>query len=350
MAGRSDFRCGSSYPHTEIRLLPRRSLPCPILLTVVSTEEEFDWDGPFDPSRRAVHAASRLPEAQAMFDQWGVRPTYVVDHPIASATSSAEILRTFVREQRCEVGAHLHPWVNPPLRESPGAEASYPGNLPADLEGEKLRCLVATIEETIGVRPRAYQAGRYGFGRSTAALLEELGFDVDLSCSPAFDYSSDGGPDHSRASTQPGWFGRRRDLLSVPITGAFVGAAGAWAGSLHRVASTVPLRSLRAPAVLSRLGLAERLRLSPEGFDLSALQRLTRFLRAAGSDVFVLGLHSPSFLPGCTPYVRTEADLRRLFDTCRAYYEYFFRELGGRHATASELYDELMAGRAGVQP
>lgn len=285
-----------------------------------------------------------------MFDQMGVRPTYVVDHPIASTASSAEILRNFVREQRCEVGAHLHPWVNPPLRESPGPQASYPGNLPAELESEKLRQLVGTIEKAIGVRPRSYQAGRYGFGRSTAALLEELGFDVDLSCSPAFDYSSDGGPDHSRASTQPGWFGRRRDLLAIPITGAFVGAAGSWAASLHRVASSGPLRALRAPAVLSRLGLAERLRLSPEGFDLSALQRLTRSLRATGSDVFVLGLHSPSFLPGCTPYVRTETDLHRLFDTCRAYYDFFFRELGGRHAMASELYDELMDRRAGTQP
>ncbi|MFM7296547.1 MAG: polysaccharide deacetylase family protein [Planctomycetota bacterium] len=315
----------------------------PTLLTVVSTEEEFDWTGPFDPRQREVGAAKRLPQAQAAFDALGVRPTYVIDHPIATTPSSAEILRAFVREGRCEVGAHLHPWVNPPLRESPGSEASYPGNLPPELEREKLEVLVGAIEDSIGVHPRSYQAGRYGFGRSTASLLERLGFAVDLSCSPAFDFSADGGPDHSRAPYQPVWFGERREILGVPITGACVGSAGRWAAGLHRYASRPALRALRAPAVLARLGLSERLRLSPEGFDLAAMLRLTRSLRRSGADVFVLSLHSPSFHPGCTPYVRSEADLRRLFDTCRAFYEHFFAELGGRHLTASEFYDEVAA-------
>ncbi|MBM3987264.1 MAG: WalW protein [Planctomycetes bacterium] len=310
---------------------------------MVSTEEEFDWCGPFDSRQREVGAAKRLPQAQVAFDALGVRPTYVIDHPIATTPSSAELLRAFVREGRCEVGAHLHPWVNPPLRELLGSEFSYPGNLPPELEREKLAVLVGAIEDSIGVRPRSYQAGRYGFGRSTAALLEELGFAVDLSCSSAFDFSADGGPDHSRVPSQPIWFGERREVLGVPITGAHVGFAGSWAAHLHRHASRPALQALRAPAVLARLRFSERLRLSPEGFDLAAMLRLTRSLRQRGTSVFALSLHSPSFHPGCTPYVRSEADLRRLFDTCGAYYRHFFDELGGRHLTASELYDELTA-------
>jgi len=333
---------GGTYPYREVRPLAGRSAARPILLTVVSTEEEFDWNGPFDSGQRGVGAAKRLPQAQAAFDELGVRPTYVVDHPIAATPASAALLRAFVREGRCEVGAHLHPWVNPPLRETLGSEASYPGNLPPELEREKLAVLVGTIEDSIGVRPRSYQAGRYGFGRSTAALLEELGFAVDLSCSPAFDFSTDGGPDHSRASVRPVWFGERRRMLGVPITGGFVGFAGAWAGDLHRLASGPVWNVLRANAVLARLRCSERLRLSPEGFDLAAMLRLTRSLRQRGTSVFVLSLHSPSFHPGCTPYVRSEADLRRLFDTCRAYYRQFFDEFGGRHVTATELYDELV--------
>lgn len=347
MGERSEYGGAGAYPYSEIRTPPGRSFARPTLLTVVSTEEEFDWDGPFDPLRRGVGASARLPEAQAMFDQLGVRPTYVVDHPIASTPAASDILRGFLREGRCEVGAHLHPWVNPPLRESPSATHSYPGNLPPELEREKLRVLVGAIEASIGARPRSYQAGRYGFGPSTAGLLEELEFDVDLSCSPAFDYSGDGGPDYSRAATEPLWFGARRRMLAIPITGAFVGAAGARAGCLHRHASRPWMRALRAPAILARLRISERLRLSPEGFDLRAMQRLTHSLRSTGSTVFVLGLHSPSFQPGCTPYVRSESDLRKLFDTCRAYYRYFFDELGGRHLMASELYDEWVASASG---
>jgi len=347
MAGRSEREGVGAYPYSEIRTPPGRSFTRPTLLTVVSTEEEFDWEGPFDPDQRAVQAAARLPEAQALFDRLGVRPTYVVDHPIASTPASAEILRAFLREGRCEVGAHLHPWVNPPLRESLGTAHSYPGNLPPELEREKLRVLVGAIESSIGARPRSYQAGRYGFGRATAGFLEELEFDVDLSCSPAFDYSGDGGPDYSGAEPTPLWFGIRRRMLAIPITGAFVGAAGVRAAFLHRNASRPWMRALRAPAVLARLRLCERLRLSPEGFDLAAMQRLTRSLRSRGCSVFVLGLHSPSFQPGCTPYVRSEHDLRQLFDTCRSYYEYFLGELGGRHVTASELYDEWVSSDSG---
>ena len=349
MVEQLDRRGSGTYPYCEFRLGLGSHSPAPTLLTVISTEEEFDWSGPFDPNQREVGAAARLPEAQEAFDQMGVRPTYVIDHPIATTPASADILRAFVQERRCEVGAHLHPWVNPPLRESPSARASYPGNLPPELEREKIAVLAGAIERSIGVRPRSYQAGRYGFGRSTAAYLEELGFDVDLSCSPAFDFSSDGGPNHSRAAVQPLRFGNERELLGIPITGACVGLAGSWAGALHELASRTPLRALRAPAVLARLRVAERLRLSPEGFDLGSMLRLTRSLRARGVQVFVLSLHSPSFQPGCTPYVRSERDLRRMFDTCRAYYEHFFGEIGGRHVTASELHDELSGQRPEVR-
>jgi hypothetical protein len=341
MGDDSRIRTGCEYPFSRWRGLASESELAPTLLTVVSTEEEFDWNQPFDSRHRTVRSAERIPLAQELFDSAGVRPVYVVDHPIASTEGSIAALRPIVESGRCEIGAHLHPWVNPPLDESPSPDSSYPGNLPRELERAKLSELVAVIEQSFGVRPRTYQAGRYGFGAATAALIEELGFDVDLSASPAFDYSADGGPDYRRMNSRAGWFGVQRRLLSIPVTGAYLGYARKSGPVLHGAASRRPWRWLRAPGLLARAGAVERVRLSPEGFDLGSLRRVTRQLHSEGSRVFVLGLHSPSFLPGCTPYVRDDADLRRFMDLCRDYYDFFARTFGGRHCTATELFREL---------
>ena len=314
----------------------------PVLVTVVSTEEEFDWTAPFDRNATAVSAAASLPHGQAMFDEFGVRPTYVVDYPIASNPSSRSVLAAIQDSGRCEIGAHLHPWVSPPHDEQVSAQASFPGNLPAELERRKLAQLSETIERHFGRRPVVYQAGRYGFGARTAAILEELGYQVDLSSSPAFDFRSEGGPDYSRLDPRPFWFGTRADLLAVPITGAFVGFCARIGPALYRRAESPGLRRARLGGVLSRTGALERMRLSPEGYSFGDLERLTRALLDRGVRVFVFSLHSPSFHPGCTPYVRDERELAAFLETCRRYYRYFFARLGGRSLTASELRSELL--------
>jgi len=309
----------------------------PTLLTVISTEEEFDWTGPFRRDATQVEAMRSIGEAQRLFERCGVRPTYVIDYPVASQRHGFESLREFARAQACEIGAHLHPWVSPPVEESAEPRFSYPGNLPAELEARKIERLTETIATNFGFAPRTYQAGRYGFGPSTAATLIRLGYRVDFSAAPPFDFGRDGGPDYVHTPTQPAWLGARRELLCIPITGAFIGSAGPAASALYRASNSTLGSWLKAPAVLSRSGLVERVRLSPEGFSLDEMKRLTRTLLARGERVFVFSMHSPSFKPGCTPYVKSAADLKAFLATCEAYYEYFFGELAGVSMTPTDL-------------
>jgi hypothetical protein len=315
----------------------------PILLTVLSTEEEFDWSKPFDRAATSVLAAAHIERAQSVFDEYGVRPVYVVDYPIASQPHSVAPLKAIADSGRCEIGAHLHPWVSPPLDEPMSVRNSFPGNLPDDLEARKLRQLTETIEANFGRRPKTYQAGRYGFGPRTAQLLEREGYDADLSASPGFDYSTEGGPDYTDFDPQPFWFGARRRMLEIPVTGAFVGFARHGARGLLSAGQRAGLRWARVPAVLSRLGAIERSRLSPEGFDHAAQRRLTKTLFDRGVRVFVFSFHSPSLMPGCTPYVRDERELARFLDNCRRYYQYFLGELGGTSMTAQQLVQHLRA-------
>src|SRR5882757_4861910 len=106
----------------------------PVLTVVVDTEEEFDWSAPFDSRARSVRNIAELPLSQQIFDSYDLIPTYVIDHPVATTPAARDVLRRIADDRRCEIGAHLHPWVSPPYEGDIDAFHSYPGNLPAALE------------------------------------------------------------------------------------------------------------------------------------------------------------------------------------------------------------------------
>jgi hypothetical protein len=318
----------------------------PRIITVVDTEEEFDWTQPFDRAATGISHLERIGELQAVFDAQGVCPVYTVDYAVASQASAVDALAPIAQEGRALIGAHLHPWVTPPFVEDVTPRNSYPGNLPAAVEYDKLAILTERITAAFGERPTIYTAGRYGIGPNTFDTLEELGFTVDLSLMPSFDYSEDGGPDFSRQSLEPSWVGRAKRVLSIPNTSGLVGYLPQ---HNYRMLSTVAMdrrmRALRLPAVLSRLGLVERIALSPEGYSLADMRRLTRALYRAGHRLFVLRLHSPSVAPGHTPYVRDETDRRTLLSTIGRYLDFFRREFRGETTDPLAVRREL-AGEA----
>ena len=159
----------------------------PVLFVIVDTEEEFDWSAPYSRSNRRNRDAAHRPAADVL--SRGIIPTYVVDFPVASQADgfAAQGVR---RRGHARIGAHLHPWVNPPFaKSSPGETAS--GAVWARRWRPK-RSRAARPDRRV-VRPAApvvYKAGRYGFGPSTASALEALDFAVDVSINPRMDYTA----------------------------------------------------------------------------------------------------------------------------------------------------------------
>jgi hypothetical protein len=308
---------------------------------MVDTEEEFDWLAPFDRRATGVEHMRRIRELQAVFDAHGVRPVYDIDYPIADQAVSVDALAPIVADGRALIAAHLHPWVTPPFSEEVTPRNSFPGNLPPVLEREKLEVLTERITRSFGARPIIYKAGRYGVGPNSFAILEELGYRVDVSPMPPFDYGRDGGPDFSRRGCAPEWVGPGRRILSIPNTGAYVGLLPRLGfETLGALTMEPPLRRLYLPAVLSRLRLSERIALTPEGYTLAEMRRLTLSLFAQGQRLFVLCLHSPSVAPGHTPYVRNETELLALLSKLDRYLDFFRREL---HGDGSDPLAELRA-------
>jgi hypothetical protein len=341
MFAHDDVHATSWLPRRRVEIRTSRA---PALLVVIDTEEEFDWNCGFRRENVAVSAMAEIDRAQRIFDAFGLAPCYVVDYPVVDQTGGFERLREICRDGRAVFGAHLHPWVTPPFEEELTRANSFAGNLPPPLEAAKLRRLVERITESLGERPVLYKAGRYGLGANTASALAELGFLVDLSASPPFDFSDEGGPDYSGFTSDPYWFGPGWKLLGVPATGAYVGALApsSVAHRLHAVANGRALTRLKVPALLSRLRLIDRLHLSPEGYSPDELRRLTRALADLGKSIFVLSFHSPSLKPGCTPYVRSSGDREQFLAALEGYLDFFFAEMRGRPVTPLELRRELL--------
>lgn len=309
----------------------------PLLLVVIDTEEEFDWDAPFSRENRSVACIDEQHHAQQVFEAHDLVPTYVVDHPVATTPASAALFRDWLAAGRCIVGAHLHPWVNPPDEEEVSTPNSYPGNLPAALEREKLLNLTEAITANIGRRPVIYKAGRYGLGPNTAALLEDLGYEIDLSVLASTDLGEDGGPDFRGYPMTPYWFGSSARLFEVPLTRGYPGALGPLAEPLYQRICGPLGRRLHLPGIAARLGLAERIHLTPEGISLEDNKRLIRHLVARGQKIFTYAYHSSSLLPGGSPYVKTLGDRDRFVDSIDSFLSFFQKEIGGRGTTPFEI-------------
>jgi len=317
--------------------VPWSSVQRPLLVVIVDTEAEFVWRSKAPRKAVGVSSAKKLELTQRIFDKFDCRPTYVLDFPVSSRDESFRPVRELVASGRCEIGAHLQPWDNPPMVEALDEFNSYPGNLPPELERAKLVLLTDTIEGNVGRRPRIYKAGRYGVGPATEMILAELGYEIDASVVPGTDLRRFLGPDFRRCGVEPYWFGRYGRLLELPLTVGFTGLFARSGVAIYQFASALRMTRLRVPGILAHLGLLDRITLTPEGVELPDLCRLTKALLRTGQRIFSFTYHSSSLVAGNTPYVRTSADLEGFLERIESYLEFFMGEIGGAAATPFEV-------------
>jgi hypothetical protein len=281
----------------------------PVLVVTINTHED-DPEGPPRARDNTCRNVAALTLVHSLFQTLHVRPTYLVDHPVAMDGAARERLRAIADES--EIGALLHPWCTPPFVAG-GTEgwALAPHRLPPALQESKLRTLCEAIEGGLGVRPRSYRAGHGGFDHSTVPILERLGFAVDASMgswwlddppdgprfvgAPAHPYHLDEG-DVCRA-------GHSR-VVEVPMPSVVMGRAGRALEALTR----------KAPAfgrVLVKSGLRT---LRPERHTGDELCAAADAMAERGLPVFHVMFPSSALLPGASPFVADEPALGELCD------------------------------------
>jgi hypothetical protein len=203
----------------------------------------------------------------------------------------------------CTIGTQLHAWVNPPFDEDVTTFNSFPGNLPPELERAKLESLTDRIASVLGVRPTVYRAGRYGIGPNSAEILRGLGYEMDVSIRPQFDYSHEGGPNFAKFDSRPFWAGTDRQLLEMPLSVAYTGLLRRFGRILYAPAGS------RVRGALARSGMISRVALTPEDMPMTDVKAAIDALISDGVQCLSFSFHSPSVVPGHTPYVRNSAQL-----------------------------------------
>ena len=320
-------------PHAEDRIELVTEFGTRFML-FVDTEEEFDWNAPFRRTGHGVTALAGMARGQAYFEGAGVKPVYVTDYPVVDSDAAAAMMGEWVDAGAADIGAHLHPWVNPPHVEAVKAANSYVGFLPEEVERAKLAALCERIEARFGRRPIAYRAGRYGVGPNSARLLEEAGFRLDSSVRSRFDYSDQHGPDFRGLPQHPYLAGPTRSLVELPLSTAIVGALRSGGETLYRATRAMG----PVAGALSRARLLSRVPLTPEGVP--AREAIAAIDALAGEGVRLLNFsfHSPTLEPGHTPYVRDEADRT-------AFYRWWDVVLGhlARRGIHAATLDQLLA-------
>jgi hypothetical protein len=301
-------------------------------LLTVDTEEEFDWNGPFRAEGHGLGHVTRLHKFQQFCEGLGVSPVYLIDWPVATSNAAMDILREPLAQGKAEIGIQLHPWVNPPFEEEVNAHNSYAGNLLPELEEKKFLNLRDAIEKNFGVAPQIYRAGRYGLGPATAGIMKRAGVAIDSSVRANFDYSAGGGPDYSMHPLEPYWVDEERQLLELPLTTVYWGMLRKQGRALYPALSKIP----KMHGLASKIGMLERISLTPEGVSADEALRGIDIALDDNLPLLVLSFHSPSLVPGNTPYVHTEEDLDALYDWWRRIYAYLDMR-GVRSTSVSEI-------------
>ena len=315
----------------------------PAILVGVDTEADDQWSrGGRD--RLTVRNAERLPALQALCEEYGVRPTYVVTHEMATRAESRGILRDLAASGRCEIGAHLHPWSSPPFRPEDLAAHTYPHNLPPELLDRQLTELTQTIESEIGVRPTTYRAGRNGFDGRTLPILERLGYTVDTSVDPLFNERRKGGPAFAGAPRHPyhpSYDDVRRPgtskVLEIPITSATEPGLPKALEAAYASLPAIPWRG-----ALKRLGV-QPVWLRPSYTPRDRMLAFASRLAAEGAPCLNVIFHSSELLPGGSPYTPDAASVDRFLADLRALLEHATARLGAVGRTCAEFAREHRA-------
>lgn len=287
-------------------------------LISIDTEEEFDWDAPFQRDGHTTVTAPKLHEFQDFIAEYGIKPVYFVDYAIVEDDTAVAFLKTVAEKNSAVIGVHLHPWVNPPFEEQVNGHNSFAGNLPKEMEEQKLVALRDAIRDRIGITPTTYRAGRYGIGPHTTELLLKHGFVMDSSIRSRFDYSGQGGPDFLSVGSEPYWWEGDERLLEVPLTTVYSGLLRKQYGFAAAIMEKSPL----AAALLSRGKILERIPLTPEGISARETKEAIDVALDDDLRLLVFSFHSPSLSPGHTPYVRTQDDLDDFYDWWREVLEH----------------------------
>jgi peptidoglycan/xylan/chitin deacetylase (PgdA/CDA1 family) len=283
-----------------------------------------------------------VPKLQKLFEKYNVKATYLVTYPVAKDKKSVEILGDFLKKQEIEIGAHLHPWSNPPFSsEAEKFKLGYPHL--SKLEFEKLVSLTESIEKSFNIKPVSYRAGRYGFDNESLGYLEKLGYLIDTSITPGINWFLDAGPNFAGFNSNQPYFLDSKNIklpgkspvLEVPLSIIINRNLPYF---FDRAYKSLPLE---IKYILRKIRLIKTLWLRPSISSFEEMKYVSDFILAKGQKIVLnMMFHSNELLAGANPYVRTNEEADYFFSRLDKILNYLIFQKNLESKTLSELRSE----------
>ena len=313
----------------------------PAFLITIDTEGDNLWR-----NRQTITTRNTLflPRFQALCEKYGFKPTWLTNYEMASDPAYVEFARDVIQRGQGEVGMHLHAWNSPPetpLTDDDWRWQPYLIEYPDSVLREKVIFMTELLEEKFQTKMLSHRAGRWAFDERYAAVLRELGYQVDCSVTPRVSWRNSpgapqgqGGTDYSRFP-QHAYFLDPEDisrsgnstLLEVPMSIQYKHSA---------VMNTLKqgydrLRGKKRGPSVSWL--------RPSGGNLAAMKRVAELSLAQANDYVEFMLHSSEFMPDGSPTFKTEADIERLYEDLEALFSWLQQRTQGM--TLAEYYQSV---------
>ena len=300
------------------------------LIISIDTEEEMEWGKGFKRHVECtVNNIRYLEPLHRLAQKYGIILTYLIDYPVVRNREAVAILKRYRNEGLAEIGAHLHPWCNPPYDEELTIENTFVHNLPEELQFRKMQVLTQEIAENFGHAPCSYRAGRYGFSEAFIPILESLHFAVDSSVVPFRLANKPYEPNFGVLETEKPYFLNYRDMtrmgnsgiLEVPIT---IGFTRPVPGFVEKKYIYFPDWGIRKMVrFFFRTNLVW---LRPSYATLEEMKQLTLTRVRRGVRVLNMMFHSNELMPGGSKYNRTAEDVEQYLRKLEEYFRFLFEQ------------------------
>ncbi len=298
------------------------------LIVTIDTEED-NWNN-FSRTDNPCSNIEYLTCLQEVLDSYNVVPTYLITYPVLKDQKSQTILQQFLKEGKCEIGTHCHPWNTPPFEEELNKKNVMLNNLPYELLLKKISLLHKGIKETFGITPVAFRSGRFAFNTDVAKVLMDLGYKVDTSIPPYEDWTIEMGPDFSHCSPDP-YFLSENDflkadpcgsLLEIPLSIGFLQENFERSNFLYKKLKKKPFKWLKIIGTLNRLHLLNMASLCPESCDEKGMTGVAKVFKKKNFKIINMMFHSTSLKSGLNDFTKTRQEENRIFRRIKTFLQF----------------------------
>jgi len=312
------------------------------LFITIDTEEDI-WGG-YTVKNPSVENIKNIPMLQEIFNKYSAIPTYLINYPVATNKYSIEILKDMHDNKHCDIGTHCHPWNTPPFDiEMQSAVNSFMCNLSEELVFEKIAKLHNTIAENFNYTPIVFRAGRWGVGKNVINAIQHLGYKIDTSVTPFQDWSDWLGPTFNlRTNTAHGLSGMDKIclkaencvecdksnhcIIEIPPTIGFLQKNFISCINNRNILMNSAYSKFHILGILDRLKLLNHRVLSPEVSTINEMIKLSSIMLDKGHRFLNMSFHSTSLLPGKSPFVKNNKDLKTFLNKIDKYLEYLTKK------------------------